>query len=112
MCTSTTDTVWDYIQSKTQAKMKQLQWHYIQDPQEIERRLVEWNILHFNQASETPLATQQWHDKLDPCDKSDDELEAILRDKLSQDNDLCPTTRCFFKTDTNKHSKTYAKIDD
>ena len=92
-----TDMIWDYIQSKTQAEMKKVQWHYIEDPQEIERRLLEWNILHFNQASETPLANQTWHDKLDPCDKTDDELDIILQEKLSQDDDLCPTTRCFLE---------------
>lgn len=77
--------------------MKKVQWSYTEDPLEIERRLVEWNILHFNQASETPLANQTWCDKLDPCTKTDDELEHILHRRLSQDPDLCPTTKCFLE---------------
>lgn len=77
--------------------MKKVQWFYTEDPQEIERRLVEWNTLHFNQAGETPLANQNWSDKLDPCNKTDDELEHVLHHRLSQGPDLCPTTKCFLQ---------------
>ena len=92
VCHSSTEIIWGYISSKTQAEMKKIQWHYIEDPQEIERRLVEWNILHSNQASETPLANEKWRNKLN---KTDEELDEILRNKLTQDVDLCPTTRFF-----------------
>lgn len=68
---------------------------YIEDQHIIERRLVEWNILHFNQASETPLATEHWHNKLDPCSKTDDELDHILNITLTEDDSLSPETRCF-----------------
>ena len=92
-----TESISRYIKSKTQAEMKKVVWKYIEDPQEIERRLVEWNILHFNQASETPFANEHWSRKLDPCDKSDMELDEILHHTLSEDDSLTPETSCFLR---------------
>ena len=93
----TTDVIWTYIQSKTQQEMKKVQWMYIEDQAQIERRLVEWNILHFNQASETPLANENYKNKLDPCDKTDSELEHILKHKLSEGHDERPEVKFFLQ---------------
>lgn len=90
-----TDIIWTYIKSKTAAEMKKVIWTYVEDPSEIERTLVQWNILHFNQASETPLTTPQWKQLLDPCNRSDSELDEILHHRLTEDANLDPETRCF-----------------
>ena len=52
-------------------------------------------MLHFNQASQTPLATPEWENKLDPCSKTDYELDDILHNKLANDKNLDSVTRCF-----------------
>ena len=77
--------------------MKKVKWPYIEDQDKIERRLVEWNILHFNQASETPLANETYKNKLDPCSRTEDELEDIFRHKLSNTDDERPEVRFFLE---------------
>lgn len=63
----TTEQIWNRMQTMTPGEIDQLEWTYFEDPDIVGQRLVEWNILHFNQASETPLATEFWKNKLDPA---------------------------------------------
>ena len=92
-----TEAIWNFIQSTPAAELKKMEWEYIEDNIEIERRLLEWNILHFNQAHNTPLATPEWQQKLDPINKSDDDLETILYDTLTSNVDLAPETICLLE---------------
>ena len=92
-----TESIWDRFQQMTQDEIDKLDWIYIEDPQIIETRLLEWNVLHFNQASTTQLATEKWETKLNPCNKSDDELDVILNDTLTTDPDLTPEARCLLE---------------
>lgn len=92
-----TEAIWNFIQSTPAAELKKMEWEYIEDNIEIERRLLEWNILYFNQAHNTPLATPEWQQKLDPINKSDDDLETILHDTLTSNVDLAPETICLLE---------------
>lgn len=49
--------IWDFLQAKEKTK-EYIDGEYTEDESEIKLRLREWNILHFAQASETPLATE------------------------------------------------------
>ena len=97
ICNSTTDEIWNYIQSTSDDELKRIEWEYTEDKGEIERRLLEWNILHFNQAHSSPLATKHWQDKLTPIGKTDDELDSILKDTLLDGDNLSPETRCLLE---------------
>lgn len=77
--------------------MEKVKWMYIEDQTQIERRLVERNILHFNQASDTPLANAAYKKKLNPSDKTDYDLEDILRHKLSDGHEDKPEVRFFLQ---------------
>ena len=92
-----TETIWNNFQSMTQDEIDQLEWVYLEDPAIIETRLLEWNVLHFNQASKTQLGTEKWEQKLNPCKRTDAELDDILNNTLTQDDDLTPEATCLLK---------------
>ena len=79
MQNDSTASIWDRFQQMTQDEIDKLEWVSIEDPQVIETRLLEWNVLHFNQASSTQLANETWEAKLNPCGKTDAELDQIGR---------------------------------
>jgi len=64
-----TKDIWDYLSDST--REKETDWVFITDSEEIEERLFEWQKLHFGQAQSTPLASKEWHDVLNPVQKSD-----------------------------------------
>ena len=86
-----TKEIWDYL-SDPHLKPD---FTYINDPSEIERRLLEWQYHHYGQSKETPLASSQWHDKLDPNQLSDEEMDEIMQGKLFSDPDLPVEAKSF-----------------
>jgi len=73
-----TSAIWEYLAKPT----TQPEFVYTNDPIQIERRLVEWQQLHYAQAGETPLASPSWTEALDPCTKTDEEIEQIMTGQL------------------------------
>ena len=43
-----------------------LLWKELETEEEVEEHLLKWCVLHFGQSRDTPLATQDWRDKLRP----------------------------------------------
>ena len=86
-----TEDIWNYL-NQPGVKPK---FVYINDPDEIEKRLLEWQYFHYGQASETPLATQDWHAKLNPASKSDEEIEEIMKGKLFEKSSLPSESKDF-----------------
>ena len=97
MFQASTEDIWEYIQFTPDDVFKSIEWDYTEDRDEIERRLLEWNIHHFNQASSSPLAAQYWQDKLNPINKTDDELNEILQHTLLDGEDLSAETICLLE---------------
>lgn len=95
--TATTEEIWNYIQTTPDDTLKTIEWDYTEDPAEIDRRLLEWNIHHFNQAHSSPLATAYWQEKLNPINKTDDELDDILQYTLLDGEDLSAETICLLE---------------
>ena len=91
MLKSTTKEIWDYIQVTPD---KEIRWVYIEEASEILCRLREWNILHFNQSSETPLASKEWEEALNPGDTLEDKMVDVVSTALENDKQLHQDSRC------------------
>jgi len=89
--TQSTAAIWHYL-SDPSSKPSYI---YITDPQQIERRLLEWQYLHYGQAKETPLASKEWRDLLDPNKLSDLEMDEIMKGKFFQDSNLPVESKSF-----------------
>jgi len=83
--------IWEYL---SDPKVKP-SYTYIVDPKEIERKLLEWQYFHYGQAQETPLASKEWHQNLNPNDLSDAEMEKIMQGQLFQESDLPKESKSF-----------------
>ena len=94
---ASTEQIWSYIQQTPESELKQIEWDYTEDQQTIATRLIEWNMLHFNQACDTPLAAPIWAEKLDPTQRSDDELEEILTSTLLEGAGLNVEAKCLLE---------------
>ena len=68
--------MWDILKTKS-THHSELEWRRILDSEEVEEHLVKWCILHFAQASSTPLASERWLNLLDLHSESNS-LEDIL----------------------------------
>jgi len=88
----TTSAIWNYL-STPGVKPK---FTYINDPLEIEKRLMEWQYHHYGQARETPLASPYWHEKLDPLQKLDSEMDEIMTGTIFEDSNLPSEAKDFF----------------
>ena len=89
---TSTEEIWDYIQSTPDEVLKTIEWDYTEDANEMVYRLLKWNIHHFNQAHTSPLASKYWQVKLNPINKTDDELDGILHYTLLNGEDLSAET--------------------
>ena len=96
MMSSSTQSIWDFLQIKEKNNEK-ITWEYTEDETEISRRLREWNMIHFNQAVETPLATEQWEHSLDPNKVLENNMIQILDDAIHNDTSLHKDSRCFLE---------------
>lgn len=88
--------IWDFLQAKEKTK-ENIDWEYTEDEAEIKLRLREWNILHFAQAAETPLATKEWEQALDPDKTLTEDIDSILKSAISNGTDLHPDSICLLQ---------------
>ena len=100
MNNSTAQEIWDYIQITPE---KQIKWEYTEDGTIIKFRLREWNILHFNQSHETPLASQEWEQKLTPKDQLTEDMTDIIEEAIKDSPDLHANSRCVLEEILKKH---------
>jgi len=87
----TTAAIWDYLSTPGVKPT----YTYINDPYEIEKRLIAWQYHHYGQAKETPLASQYWHEQLDPLQKSDNEMDEIMTGELFRQSNLPSESKDF-----------------
>ena len=104
MQSRTTKEIWNYLQIKEKNQDK-IAWEYTENEADIKRRLREWNMIHFNQAVETPLATEQWEQGLDPNKVLETNMSQILDDAIKNDPTLHKDSRCFLEEMKNIVSK-------
>jgi len=95
---SSTLQIWNYLSDHTNKPT----WTFITDATEIERRLGEWQLCHYSQAQETPLATKQWQELLDPVSKTDEQMTSIMKGDIFTKSDLPMESKCFLKHMTSK----------
>ena len=95
---SSTLEIWNYLSNQNNKPS----WTFITDSIEIERRLEEWQLCHYSQAQETPLATKQWQERLDPVSKTDEQMSSIMEGELFTKSDLPMESKRFLKHMTSK----------
>jgi len=88
-----TEAIWDYLSSPGSKPT----FTYINDPDEIEKRLIEWQYCHYGQAKETPLSTMTWHEKLDPLQKSNEEMDEVMTGDIFEESDLPDESKDFLR---------------
>ena len=88
-----TEAIWDYLSSPSSKPT----FIYINDPDEIEKRLIEWQYCHYGQAKETPLSSVTWHEKLDPLQKSNEEMDEVMTGDIFKESDLPDESKDFLR---------------
>ena len=96
MMQRSTREIWDFLQIKEKKKEK-IEWEYTEDDTIIKFRLREWNIIHFNQSSETPLASQMWEDKLAPDCLIEENIHDVLQQAIDSSDDLHQASKCLLQ---------------
>ena len=61
----TVDNMWSALKERREDPGK-LEWDTIEDEEQVAEYLLHWCVRHFSQACDTPLATQEWREKMDP----------------------------------------------
>ena len=57
--------MWSALKVRRKAP-KNLDWDTIEDEEKVTECLLQWCMRHFLQACDTPLATLEWRDRMDP----------------------------------------------
>ena len=104
MMEAPTHEIWKFLQEKERTREK-VEWDYTEDDEDIKVRLKEWNILHFNQSSETPLATKRWEQPLQPNQIIDNEISDTIQKAIDENPDLHPDSICLLQEMKKKVSK-------
>ena len=72
------------------------QWERVTDKESIEKMLLRWQQLHFLQANETPLTSQEWKERLDDPDFQNDVINGTYippEDLLQEVKDIFRHTK-------------------
>ena len=114
---SSTQDIWNFLQEKEKTK-GDIEWEYTENDDDIKFRLREWNILHFNQSSETSLASTAWEKNFTPDTLLDKSISRVIQRAIELDPDLHPNSRCFLEemknivTDTMPPDKCTVSLDE
>ena len=100
--------MWELLKTKRTPKEK-LKWEDIFCDETIENMMIDWCVLHFAQASETPLASSDWFEKLD-INNPDNMLDEILDGRVEEPPEQ-EGIRAFFQAAGRKSRKLNIEID-